>query len=110
MGNAVRIAMVAGEASGERKTEVVRFFFTAAAAIASRPQEARLMTFGDGARFDFLFRSSEDGRRALAFVRPHRADADEQTPSGGALERYGRGRPTPVTRASIRRVPALLAA
>ena len=106
-----RQAGAAGEAGPEaRKRALVRLFYTAASAVAQRPQDARVLSFGEGARFDFLFRSSLDGRRTFAFVRPRRNENDASPPSGGVTARYAGQRPAVISRLDVRRVPNLIPA
>lgn len=113
--SAARTAAAAGEAGpAERKAGVFTLFVAAACAVATRAQDLRILSFGDGGKFDFVYRSSRNGRRAYGFFRPRRGDGEaaEALAAGAAPARVTGVKRTAdtISRHDVNKVPELLSA
>ena len=85
----LRKALAEGDVTGaERKRVLFTLFAAAAAAVSGKAQALRVLSFGEGMKFDFVFRGGVKTKGAIALFRQRRVEGEDTAPGGGASHVY----------------------
>lgn len=84
-----RAASTSDTKSADARHNAFDLFAIATAAASAKPQAVRVISFGEGTRYEFAFRASLNGRDTLGFLRIRKTESgNDAVPAGGALSVY----------------------